>query len=87
MEGDIYLVYLKKIMKTKINLKNVEWGEFIVEKLFEIKNIPPYHKNNLIENTKSCKLPYISRTVLNNGLETFVENNNFSLVDKNCIVF
>lgn len=68
MEDDIYLVYLIKKMKNKLNLENVEWGEFKIWELFDIKKVYwlPMEKYN------SWKTPYISTSTINNWLVNFV---------------
>lgn len=88
MEEDIYLI-IKIIMtqNKKFDLENKNWGEFEIWKIFDIENIKPYHKNNLQEFEWDNAIPYITRTVLNNWLETFIKDQNFELNDENCIVF
>jgi hypothetical protein len=69
-----------------MDLKNIQWGEFEIGEEFFVKNSKAYHKTDLKE-TKNNGISYISRTNLNNGLESIVKNDNFKLNKKNTIVF
>ena len=70
----------------EMDLKNIQWGEFEIGEEFFVKNSKAYHKTDLKE-TKNNGISYISRTNLNNGLESIVKNDNFKLNKKNTIVF
>ncbi len=66
--------------------KNIKWAEFIIGEEFSIKNTKPYHKKDLTE-TNNNGISYISRTNLNNGVESIVENKDFKLNKGNAITF
>lgn len=73
-----------------MDLKDIEWKEFVVGELFdEINNSKAYHKNQITETTDNeNSIPYISRTRFNNGLELLVEDDgNFTKNPGNTIVF
>ena len=61
------------MIKDRISLDDVEWGEFRIKDLFDVKNSTPYHKENL--KSTSIGVPYITRTSLNNGLDDIIETN------------
>lgn len=64
----------------ELSLKNREWKSFLIGKEFELKNSKAYHKTNLKETLSNNGVPYVSRTNLNNGLETIVQvEDNFQL--------
>ena len=68
---------------TKNNLNSVIWKEFKVKDIFKVVNSKPYHKLNL--NMQNGKIPYITRTSFNNGLECFVQDSGFILNPNNTI--
>ncbi len=70
----------------ELDLKNVEWGEFEIGKEFVVKNSKAYHKTSLNEVT-SNGISYVSRTNLNNGIESIVKKDNYNVNKKNTIVF
>lgn len=70
----------------KLDLKNIQWKEFEIGNEFCIQNSKAYHKTALKE-TKDFGIPYISRTNLNNGLESIVKKDNYTINKKNTIVF
>ncbi len=61
------------MIKDRLSLDDVEWGEFRIKDLFDVKNSTPYHKENL--KSTSIGVPYITRTSLNNGLDDIIETN------------
>ncbi len=63
------------------SLKDREWKDFQICKLFEIKNV--YGKP--IENYIDGNIPYISTSTLNNGLISFVKANERCISSKNAI--
>lgn len=67
------------------HLESVQWGEFRVNEIFEIVNSKPYHKTQLKIN--DGKIPYITRTSLNNGLECMVKDNGFNPNPRDTISF
>ena len=70
-----------------MNLNDKEWSEFVIGDLFdEIKNSKAYHKKDLKSSLKS-KLPYITRTANNNGLDILIEDGEYIKNPKNTIVF
>lgn len=69
-----------------LNLENREWKAFIVSDEFEVKNSKSYHKKDLTE-TSHKGISYISRTNLNNGVESIVEKQDFKINKANTIVF
>lgn len=53
-------------------LNNVEWGEFLLEDLFEIKGNPQLNKDNFTFSENGA-YPYFTRTVFNNGILGYVD--------------
>ena len=70
-----------------MDLTDVQWKEFIIGEVFDIFNSKAYHKNDLsIASDK--EIPYIARSMFNNGLDSFVEEKaDFVKNPKNSIVF
>lgn len=64
-----------------MSLESIEWKKFKITELFKVEKSKAYHKVSL----KQGKIPYITRTSFNNGLEMLVENDNFKLNPKNTI--
>lgn len=63
------------VIKMNEKIKEISWKEFKVERVFKVNNSKAYHKNRLdCGNTDSYKLPYVTRTVQNNGLDDFVKD-------------
>lgn len=74
--------YKNKLMKLGFELLdyNVEWKEFKVKDLFEVKPV----KGKSITHYKVGKIPYITTSSVDNGLNNFIDTEeNISL--KNCI--
>ena len=74
--------YKNKLMKLGFELLDydVEWKEFKVKELFEVKPV----KGKSITNYKEGKIPYISTSSIDNGLNSFIDTeDNISI--KNCI--
>lgn len=69
-----------------MDLKEIEWGGVEIGKEFLVKNSKAYHKSDL-EETKLKGISYISRTNMNNGLESIVKKANFKTNKSNTIVF
>jgi hypothetical protein len=69
-----------------LDLKSREWKEFLISDKFDVKNSKAYHKNNLKE-TKSKGISYVTRTNLNNGIESIVKESNYITNKPNTIVF
>jgi hypothetical protein len=69
-----------------LDLKNKEWKDFLISEEFDIKNSKAYHKTSLSE-TKQNGISYITRTNLNNGVESVVKNQDFQKNQSNTIVF
>lgn len=70
-----------------ISLNSEKWQEFKIKDVFKsIEKSKTYHKKNLkeAENNGIC---YVTRTNLNNGLESIVCKNKFKTNPKNTIVF
>lgn len=53
-------------------LKNVEWGEYKLGDLFEIKGNPQLNKDSFSFNEKG-EFPYFTRTAFNNGILGYVD--------------
>ncbi len=70
----------------EVDLKNIQWGEFEIGEEFVVKNSKAYHKTNLKESKKDG-ISYVSRTNLNNGIESIVKKEGFKINQKNTIVF
>ena len=70
------------MLQTKQSLESLEWRESRIGDIFEVVNTKPYHKANL---KIGGKLPYITRTSFDNGLEDVVFNEGFSINPKNTI--
>ena len=77
---------VKKNFKCELNSR--EWREFkISEVLGKSNNSKPYHLEYLEKDDKTG-LPYVSRTSLNNGYQTFVSSSfDYSLNPADCISF
>ena len=70
-----------------MKITDSQWKDFIIGEIFEIQNSKAYHKSNLSASFDK-KIPYITRTKFNNGLDSFVENDEtFIKNPKNSIVF
>lgn len=70
-----------------LNLNDREWKAFhITDILKKSNNSKAYHSSTLAE-THQCGVPYITRTSLNNGLYSMVEDNGFKKNPKNSISF
>lgn len=52
-------------------MKNIEWGEYELGKLFEIKSNPQLNKESFVFDT-GAEYPYFTRTVFNNGILGYV---------------
>lgn len=69
-------------------MTNIEWKEFIIGEIFELKNSYSYHKSDVVESDKNDSLLYITRTSMNNGVEMYVEKDiHFNINSGNQIVF
>lgn len=64
-----------KDFKTTKPLNQIEWGEFEIEEIFEIKAGKRLTKADM----KKGSLPFIGASDSNNGITNFVSNSNFSL--------
>ena len=65
---------------SKLTLDSMEWREFKVKELFQVKPV----KGKSITNYKKGKIPYISTSSVDNGLSNFVDaEENISI--KKCI--
>jgi hypothetical protein len=62
----------KVITSLSKKLENVEWGEFKLGDLFEIKGNPQLNKDSFIFN-ENAEFPYFTRTSFNNGILGYVE--------------
>lgn len=62
-------------------LSELEWGEFIVGELFEVKRGTRLTKNE----QKKGNIPYISSTALNNGVDNFINPPSKMVVYSNCL--
>ena len=74
--------YENKLIKLGFELLDleVEWKEFKVKELFEVKPV----KGKSITNYKEGKIPYITTSSIDNGLNSFIDTeDNISI--KNCI--
>lgn len=72
----------------EMSLKNREWKEFLICDEFEIKNSKAYHKTNLKEAVNvNNGISYVTRTNLNNGVESIVKRQNFKINKSNTIAF
>ena len=74
--------YENKILKLGFKLLNldVEWKEFKIKDIFSIKSV----KGKTIANYENGKIPYISTSSNNNGLNNFI-NTKENISNKNCI--
>lgn len=64
-----------------LSLDSVEWKEFIIGDIFEIKKV----YGRPIENYKDGSMPFISTTNLNNGVVNFITADEKVISMKNCI--
>lgn len=62
------------------NLKNVEWGEFEIGKIFDVLR----GKRLVAENRKRGNIPYYSASSSNNGLTDLISNSLF--IESNCLL-
>ena len=69
-----------------MDLNNIQWGEFEIRNEFFVKNSKAYHKTEL-EEAKNIGISYVSRTNLNNGVESIVKIGDFKFNKENTIVF
>lgn len=70
----------------RIDLNEIEWKEFLIGEEFLVKNSKAYHKSKLKEVNQNG-LSYVSRTNLNNGVESLIKDEDFVKNDPNSIVF
>ena len=61
-------------VKTSLNkkLESVEWGEYRLGDLFEIRGNPQLNKDSFKFN-ENAEFPYFTRTAFNNGILGYVE--------------
>lgn len=70
-----------------MNLTDSDWKEFIIGEVFNVTNSKAYHKTDLSP-AFDKEIPYVVRTMFNNGLDSFVEEKeDFIKNPKNSIVF
>lgn len=67
-------------LKDKIELKANNWKYFKLTDLFEIKKSIPEHKID----SKKGNIRYVTRTMINNGVEDYIDSNKFNL--KECFI-
>lgn len=71
-----------------MNDKNIKWNEFVIGETFILANSKAYHKSDVEKTDDKDKIPYITRTSLNNGIEMHVKiDNSFKINLGNQIVF
>lgn len=68
-------------------LKNVKWGEFKVEDLFEVLTYKKRFDANKVELVENCGHPYVVRTSSGNGQKGFIDENEEYLNEGNTISF
>ena len=66
---------------SKLTLDSVEWKEFRIEDIFEIKKV----RGKAIDKLEVGETPYISTSAINNGLINFVKSDESNISSKNCI--
>lgn len=66
---------------SKLTLDSVEWKEFRIEEIFEIKKV----RGKAIDKLEVGETPYISTSAINNGLINFVKSDESNISSKNCI--
>ena len=66
---------------SKLTLDSVEWKEFRIEEIFEIKKV----RGKAIDKLVVGETPYISTSAINNGLINFVKSDESNISSKNCI--
>ena len=79
--------------RTKVNINNEQWKEFLISELFDKKNIykaVPHVKNNMDFSSfwREGYLPFISRTEKNNACDCYVPREGVEVSDiekGNCI--
>lgn len=80
---DLKEYYKKRLLDLVISpevLTDVEWGEFLIKNIFTIKSV----KGKPVKNYEGGKLPYVTTSSLNNGVNDFVYANN-EISKGNCI--
>ena len=70
----------------KMGLNNIQWGEFEIGSEFDVNNSKAYHKSDLKE-VKKNGISYVSRTNLNNGIESIVKREGVKINKNNTVVF
>ena len=65
------LDYTPYVVTDNRELDEVDWGTFTVGDVFSVNNSKAYHKSNL-ELHGDGAIPYITRTVMNNGLDSVI---------------
>ena len=87
MQGRDYIFKFKRevneLLKNQFDLNDVEWKEFKISKIFDVRKSRAYNKLQLQFNNGD--IPYITRTSMNNGLEGIVKNEDFILNPKDTI--
>ena len=68
------------------DLKNMKWKEFLICDVFDVKNSKAYHKTNLKETVRNG-ISYVTRSNLNNGVESIVKKQDFKINKANTIAF
>ena len=68
-------------------LKNVEWGEFKLGDLFEIKSYKKQFDANKVNIQQNGKIPYVVRISYNNGQKGFIDEDEVFLNEGNTISF
>lgn len=61
-------------------LTDIEWGEFRVKDLFEVKSV----KGKTITNYRSGTIPYVTTSSINNGISDFIDTS-VDISFRNCI--
>lgn len=74
-------IICKPVIEQHLILENIDWHNFKLSDIFEITLGNPVHKNQIIKG----KIPYITRTAKNNGIEAFCSAQREFINDGNCI--
>lgn len=67
----------------EMDLKNIQWGEFEIGKIFKIENC----KCSNVSILQNGTMPYVGATNRNNGVIRFVKPNDKLITKGNCIAF
>ncbi len=75
--------YSYKDFNIELDLKKTDWQKFKMDSLFKIETVKYYQAKTLYQ---PGKIPFITQTAMNNGVETYVDKEMFELEKGNCVI-